>query len=80
METAVKKQTTFRLNNDLLERLKHAAKREHMSLNNYVECLLMDITYDEPNETTKAAIKEARTATRKETFDNVDDLMKELMK
>ena len=30
------------------------------SLNNFVECLLMDAMYTEPNEETKAAIEEAR--------------------
>ena len=61
MEVAIKKLTAFRLNSDLLDTLKSAAKREHRSLNNYVECLLMDIMYNEPNEETQAAIKEART-------------------
>ena len=61
MEVAIKKLTAFRLNSDLLDTLKSAAKREHRSLNNYVECLLMDITYNEPNEETQAAIKEARS-------------------
>lgn len=60
MEVAIKKLTAFRLNSDLLDMLKNAAKREHRSLNNYVECLLMDIMYKEPNEETQAAIKEAR--------------------
>lgn len=61
MEVAIKKQTAFRLDSDLLDALKSAAKREHRSLNNYVECLLMDIMYNEPNEETQAAIKEARS-------------------
>lgn len=61
MEVAIKKLTAFRLNSDLLDTLKSAAKREHRSLNNYVECLLMDIMYNEPNEETQAAIKEVRS-------------------
>lgn len=61
MEATVKKQTAFRLDNDLLEMLKAAAKREHRSLNNYVECLLMNFMYNQPNEETKAAIEEARS-------------------
>ena len=61
MEVAIKKLTAFRINSDLLDTLKSAAKREHRSLNNYVECLLMDIMYNEPNEETQAAIKEARS-------------------
>ena len=40
MEATVKKQTAFRFDSELLDLLKSAAKREHRSLNNYVECLL----------------------------------------
>lgn len=61
MEATAKKQTAFRLDNNLLEMLKAAAKREHRSLNNYVECLLMNFMYNQPNEETKAAIEEARS-------------------
>ena len=60
MEVAIKKLTAFRLDSNLLNVLKNAAKREHRSLNNFVECLLMDAMYTEPNEETKAAIEEAR--------------------
>ena len=56
-----KKQTAFRLNANLLERLKEQAKRANRSLSNYVECILMDSVYNEPNETTITAIKEARS-------------------
>ena len=51
----------FRLNVDLIERLKELAKREHRSLNNFVECVLLDVAYNEPNKLTKAAIEEARS-------------------
>ncbi|MBD5189746.1 MAG: ribbon-helix-helix protein, CopG family [Bacteroidales bacterium] len=62
MEASVqKKATMFRLNVDLIERLKELAKREHRSLNNFVECVLLDVAYNEPNEVTKAAIEEARS-------------------
>lgn len=57
--TIQKKATMFRLNIELIERLKEMAKREHRSLNNFVECILLDVAYHEPNETTKAAIEEA---------------------
>ena len=60
MEVAIKKLTAFRLDSNLLDMLKSATKREHRSLNNFVECLLMDAMYTEPNEETKAAIEEAR--------------------
>ena len=56
-----KKATMFRLNTDLIDRLKELAKREHRSLNNFVECVLLDIAYNEPNEVTKAAIEEAKS-------------------
>lgn len=59
--TVQKKSTMFRLNVELVDRLKEMAKREHRSLNNFVECVLLDIAYSEPNETTKAAIEEARS-------------------
>ena len=49
--------------------LKSAAKREHRSLNNFVECLLMDAMYSEPNEETKAAIEEARAGKNLKTID-----------
>ena len=59
--TLQKKATMFRLNVDLIERLKELAKREHRSLNNFVECVLSDVAYNEPNDVTKAAIEEARS-------------------
>lgn len=60
MATAiVRKLVSFRLRADLLERMKRNAARENRTLNNYVECLLLDAVYDEPNEVTKAAIEEA---------------------
>ena len=62
MEAAIqKKATMFRLNVDLIDRLKEMARREHRSLNNFVECVLHDVAYNEPNEVTKAAIEEAKS-------------------
>ncbi len=55
MEVAIKKQTAFRLDSDLLDALKSAAKREHRSLNNFVECILREVVYTEPNEETKGS-------------------------
>lgn len=76
----VRKSTAFRLDNALLERLKTEAKRENRSLNSLVEAILMDAMYCVPNAETLAAIEEARSAKKKETFDSVEDLMAELMK
>ena len=61
METTAldRKQTAFRLRKDLLERLKIEARKENRSLNNYVESVLMDVVYREPNDETLAAMKEA---------------------
>lgn len=62
MESAVqKKATMFRLNTELVERLKEMARQQHRSLNNFVECILLDVAYNEPNELTKAAIEEAKS-------------------
>lgn len=62
MEAAIpKKATMFRLSTDLIVRLKEMAKREHRSLNSFVEDILLDVAYHEPNEVTKAAIEEARS-------------------
>jgi hypothetical protein len=55
-----KKQTAFRLSTDLLDRLKIEAKKENRSLNNYVENLLMNVAYKEPNGATLAAMEEAK--------------------
>ena len=49
-----RKQTAFRLRTDLLDRLKVAAKKENRSLNNYVESVLLEAVYREPNEETLA--------------------------
>ena len=57
----VKKQMAFRLDEVLVSRLKAEAKRANRSLSNYVECILMDSVYNEPNAQTIAAIQEARS-------------------
>lgn len=61
MRTSTNKvQTAFRFDSELLRRLKIRAKKENRSLNNYVETVLMDVVYDEPNEETVKAIREAQ--------------------
>lgn len=55
-----KKNQSFRLSVDLIERLRQLAKRQNRSLNNYVETLLLDAAYREPNDVTLAAMKEAQ--------------------
>lgn len=64
-----RKQTAFRLRTDLLDRLKVAARKENRSLNNYVESVLLDAVYREPNEETLAAMKDAKENGNLETLD-----------
>lgn len=61
MDIAIKKNQSFRLSVNLIERLRQLAKRQNRSLNNYVETLLLDAAYNEPNATTLAAMKEAES-------------------
>ena len=58
--TAVRKQTSFRFHPGLMDALKERAAERNKSLNGYVEMLLMDAIYNEPNEETQAAIEESR--------------------
>ena len=52
---------------DLIERLRQLAKRQNRSLNNYVETLLLDAAYCEPNDVTLAAMKEAESGSLRNT-------------
>lgn len=67
--TVDRKQTAFRLRTDLLDRLKVAAKKENRSLNNFVESVLLDAVYREPNEETLTAMKDAKENGNLETLD-----------
>ncbi len=62
-----KKNQSFRLSVDLIERLRQLAKRQNRSLNNYVETLLLDAAYCEPNDVTLAAMKEAQSGSLRDT-------------
>ena len=62
-------QTAFRLDKELIRRLKIKAKKENRSLNNYVETALMSIVYDEPNDETIEAIKEVKSGKNLERLD-----------
>ena len=78
MEEIERKQTAFRLRKDLLEKLKEDAAKENRSVNNYVETLLLDAVYREPNEETLEAIREAMSGKSAGTLDmsNFDSFMK----
>ena len=75
---ADRKQTAFRLSRELLEKLKEAARLENRSLNNYVESVLIDVVYNNPNKITLKAMKEAREREDLETLtlDKLEDLAK----
>ena len=62
-----KKNQSFRLPVELIERLRQLAKRENRSLNNFVETLLLEAAYCEPNDVTIAAMKEAQNGKLRNT-------------
>ena len=64
-----RKQTSFRLSEELLSRLQAEAKRHNRSLNNLVESVLMAFVAERPNKTTLAAMKEAETSESLEALD-----------
>lgn len=80
MEAIIRKQTSFRLREDLLEVLQREAKKANRSLNNFVESTLMDAMYSQPNEETLNAMKEAESDEELETLDldNFKDYVKSL--
>lgn len=70
MDIAVqKKAQSFRLPVELIERLKKLARKQNRSLNNFVECALIDLAYSEPNDDTIAAIEEAKAGKYEGTLD-----------
>ena len=81
MEAVIRKQTSFRLREDLLQILQEQAKKANRSLNNFVESTLMDAVYSEPNEETIAAIEEARSGKYAGTIDasSVEAFMKSVI-
>ncbi len=81
METTIRrKQTSFRLRTDLLEEMKNAAKKENRTLNNYLESLLLNYFYSEPNEVTKAAIEEAMSGhNRNKVYTNIDEMFDDIL-
>lgn len=75
-----KRQTTFRLNEGLVEALKIKARHVNRSLNNYVESILLDAVYNTPNGETRKAIEEARSdkSAGKLDMSNYDAFLKSL--
>ena len=81
METTIRrKQTSFRLRTDLLDEMKIAAERENRTLNNFVENLLLNYIYNEPNEVTKAAIEEAMSGqNRNKVYTDIDEMFNDIL-
>ena len=70
MELSVEKKAhVFRFPTYLLDKLKELAQKDRRSLNNYVEGLLLDAVYHEPNDTTLAAMKEVESGAIKNEQD-----------
>lgn len=80
MEATVRVQASFRLKADLVEKLKMSAKACNRSFNDFVESVLLEAMYNEPNETTKDALAEAKSSKAGKAYDSVDELMSDLMK
>ncbi|MCR4701109.1 MAG: toxin-antitoxin system protein [Bacteroidaceae bacterium] len=81
MATAVvRKPVSFRLNAALLEELKRKAASANRSLNNYVESVLLDDVYNEPNEETRAAIEEVKSGRNpNKVYRNVDEMFNDIL-
>ena len=78
--TMIRKPASFRLRVDLLERLKRNAARENRTLNNYVESVLLDIVYHEPNEVTKAAIEEVMSNRNpSKVYTDIDEMFNDIL-
>ncbi len=67
--SSIRKQTSFRLSEELLSKLQAEAKRHNHSLNNLVESILMAFVSERPNKTTLAAMKESESSENLETLD-----------
>ena len=81
METTVLRQpTSFRLRTDLIEKLKQNAAKANRTLNNYVESVLLDVVYHEPNDDTKIAIEEALSGNnRNKIYSDVKEMVNEIL-
>lgn len=67
--TVTRKTMGFRLNSELLNRLKSQAKKENRSLNSFVETILFEAIYRKPNEETLNAMREVESSIELEELD-----------
>lgn len=78
--TITRKPTSFRLRGDIIEGLKRNAARENRTLNNYVESVLLEVVYGEPNEVTKAAIDEAMSGKNpNKVYSNAKEMLDDIL-
>lgn len=81
MNTAITREPiSFHLRTDLLERLRRNAVHQNRTLNNYVESLLLDFVYNEPNDTTRIAIEEAMSDhNRNKVYASAEEMMNDIL-
>lgn len=81
MDLAIEKKAhVFRLPTYLIEKLKELAAKDRRSLNNYVEGILLDAVYHEPNEITEASFEDAKAGKLEGPIDvsSVDAMLKSM--
>lgn len=81
MNIAIEKKThVFRFPAFLMDKLKELAQKDRRSLNNYVEGLLLDAVFNEPNTTTEASLQDAREGKTEGPIDtsSVDAMLKSM--
>ena len=77
-----RRELTISLRDDLIGDIKNAAQRQNCSINDFLEGVLLDYFYNEPNEVTKAAIEEAmnrKDYSENKVYDNVDKLFEDIL-
>lgn len=78
--TLEKKTHVFRFPAFLMDKLKELAQKDRRSLNNYVEGLLLDAVFHEPNAETIASLQEAKAGNTEGPIDtsSVDSMLKSM--
>lgn len=80
--TITRRQTSFRLREDLLEALKERAGMANRTLNNYVESVLLFNVSETPNKTTLAAMQEVqrdKKNSQKESYASAKEMLKAIL-
>lgn len=80
--TITRKQTSFRLREDLLEALREKAVMANRTLNNYVESVLLLNVSETPNKTTLAAMQEIeanKNNLQRESYASAKEMLKAIL-